>query len=202
MFGIVALANVRWGEFDYATISADGSFLLARCPIVEDVPITIYDPGVLPVLIDILVCFDEIVGFVVFHALGVDVVAVKFNSHNDVFASSLRDDRKATGLFCVHSLFRVIIDTEVCILVFEARHWSERCQGRFLICGLQSLLYLFHSPFLHLVGFRKILCDICCRIPRNVVRFLLQITASKTFLVGKPCTAWRHQTSCAIEGRL
>ena len=80
-----------------------------------------YDLGVLPVLMDVLVYFDEIIVVVGFHALGADLVAIKFNGHHDVFVSPLRDDWKATGLICVHSLFCSIIDTEVCITVFEAR---------------------------------------------------------------------------------
>ena len=62
-FSIVALVNVRQGEFDCATIAADGSFKLARGLIVKDMAVDVYDLGVLPALMDVLVCFDEIVGF-------------------------------------------------------------------------------------------------------------------------------------------
>ena len=62
-FGIVALVNVRRGEFDSATIAADGGFELARCLIVEDVPVDVNDLGVVPVLMYGLVGFDEITGF-------------------------------------------------------------------------------------------------------------------------------------------
>ena len=37
VFGIVASVDVGRGEFDGASIAADGSFELARCLIVEDV---------------------------------------------------------------------------------------------------------------------------------------------------------------------
>ena len=39
LLGIVALVNVRRDEFDGASIAADGGFELARCLIVEDVPV-------------------------------------------------------------------------------------------------------------------------------------------------------------------
>ena len=42
------------------------------------------DLGVSPALIDVLVGFDEIIGSLGFHALSVNVVAVKFNGHHDV----------------------------------------------------------------------------------------------------------------------
>ena len=56
---------------------------------------------------------------------GVTVIAIKFGGHHDVFVSPSRDDRKATGLISVHSLFCGIIDADVYILVFEARCWCE-----------------------------------------------------------------------------
>ncbi len=62
-FGIVALVNVRRGEFDGAPIAADGGFELARCLIVEDVPVDMYDLGVSPALMDVLEGFDEIICF-------------------------------------------------------------------------------------------------------------------------------------------
>ena len=117
-FGIVASVDVGRGEFDGASVAADGGFELARCLIVEDVPVYVNDLGVFPTLVNVLVGFDEIVGFARFHALGVDVIAVKFNSHHDVFVSPSRDDRKATSLICVHSLFCGIIDMEIYIPMF------------------------------------------------------------------------------------
>ena len=63
-FGIVALVNVRRGEFNGATIAADGGFELARCLIVKDMPVYVNDLGVFPMLVNVLVGFDEIVGFV------------------------------------------------------------------------------------------------------------------------------------------
>ena len=62
-FGIVALVDVGRGEFDGASIAADGGFELARCLIVEDVPVYVNDLGVFPTLMYVLVGFDEIVGF-------------------------------------------------------------------------------------------------------------------------------------------
>ena len=44
---------------------------------------------VFPVLVDSLVGFDEVVGPSGFHAFSVNVVAVKFNGHHDVFVSPL-----------------------------------------------------------------------------------------------------------------
>ena len=63
-FGIVALVNVGRREFDGASIVADGGFELARCLIVEDVPVYVNDLGVMPALMYGLVGFDEIIGFV------------------------------------------------------------------------------------------------------------------------------------------
>ena len=62
-FGIVALVNVRMGEFNSATIAADGGFKLVRCLIAKDVPVDVNDLGVLPALMYGLVGFDEITGF-------------------------------------------------------------------------------------------------------------------------------------------
>lgn len=62
-FGIVASVNVRRGEFDGASITADGGFELARCLVVEDVPVYVNDLGFMPALMYCLVGFDEIVGF-------------------------------------------------------------------------------------------------------------------------------------------
>ena len=62
-FGIVASVYVGRGEFNSAPVAADGSFELARCLIVEDVPVYVTDLGVFPTLMDVLVGFDEIVGF-------------------------------------------------------------------------------------------------------------------------------------------
>ena len=62
-FGIVALVDVGRGEFDGASVAADGGFELAKCLIVEDVPVYVNDLGVFPTLMDVLVGFDEIVGF-------------------------------------------------------------------------------------------------------------------------------------------
>ncbi len=62
-FGIVMLVNIRKGEFEGATITADGSFEFARCLIVEDVPVDVNDLGVTPALMYGLVGFDEIIGF-------------------------------------------------------------------------------------------------------------------------------------------
>ena len=49
-FSIVLLVDIRRGEIDGATIAADGSFELARCLIVEDVPVDVNDLGVFPEL--------------------------------------------------------------------------------------------------------------------------------------------------------
>ncbi len=49
-FGIFLLVDIRRGEFDSATIAADGGFELTRCLIVEDVPVDVNDLGVVPVL--------------------------------------------------------------------------------------------------------------------------------------------------------
>ena len=62
-FDIVVMVNVRRGEFDSATIAADGGFELVRCLIVEDIPVDVYGLGVLPSLMYVLVGFDEIIGF-------------------------------------------------------------------------------------------------------------------------------------------
>ena len=86
-FGIVASVDVGRGEFDSAPVAADGGFELARCLIVEDVPIYVNDLGVCPTLMYVLVGFDETVGFAGFHALGVDVVAIKFDGHHEIFVS-------------------------------------------------------------------------------------------------------------------
>ena len=61
-----------------------GGFELAGHLIVEDVPVDVYELGVFPVLVDVLVGFDEIIGSLGFHALSIDVVSVKFNGHHDV----------------------------------------------------------------------------------------------------------------------
>ena len=87
------LALLRWwmlggGEFDGASVAADGGFELARCLVVEDVPVYVNDLGVFPTLVNVLVGFDEIVGFARFHALCVDVVSIKFNGHHEIFVSS------------------------------------------------------------------------------------------------------------------
>jgi hypothetical protein len=63
IFGIVVLVNVMRGEFNSATVAADGGFELTRCLIVKDVPVDVNDLGVLPALIYGLVGFDEIIGF-------------------------------------------------------------------------------------------------------------------------------------------
>ena len=42
-FDIVVMVNVRRGEFDSATIAADGGFELTRCLIVADVPVDTND---------------------------------------------------------------------------------------------------------------------------------------------------------------
>ena len=42
-FGIVASENVRRGEFDGGTVAANGGYELARCLIVEDVPVDVND---------------------------------------------------------------------------------------------------------------------------------------------------------------
>ena len=86
-FSIVASVHVGWREFDSASIAADGSFELAGCLIVEDVPVCVYDLGVFPALVDSLVGFGEVVGLLGFHAFSVDVVAVEFDGHHDVFVS-------------------------------------------------------------------------------------------------------------------
>ena len=87
LLGIVVLVNVRRGEFDCASIAADGSFELARCLIVEDMTVCVNDLGVFPSLVNVLVGFDEIGSFARFHALGVDVIAVKFDGHHDILVS-------------------------------------------------------------------------------------------------------------------
>ena len=51
-FGIVASVYVGRGEFDGAPIAADSSLELARCLVVEDVPVYINDLGV--------VCFGRL----------------------------------------------------------------------------------------------------------------------------------------------
>ena len=86
-FGIVAAVDVGRGEFDSASVAADSGFEIARCLIVEDVPVYVNDLGVCPTLMYVLVGFDEIVGFAGFHALGVDVVAIKFDGHHEIFVS-------------------------------------------------------------------------------------------------------------------
>ncbi len=126
VFGIVVSVNDRRGEFNGAPVTADGGFELVRCLVVKDVPDYVNDLGLMPALIYGLVGFDEIISFVCFHALVIDVIAIKFNGHHDVFVSPLKDDKKATSLISVHSLFCGIIDADVYILVFEARHWCER----------------------------------------------------------------------------
>ena len=88
-FGIVASVDVRRGEFDGASVAADGGFELARCLIVEDVPIYVNDLGVCPPLMYVLVGFDEITCFAGFHALDVDVVAIKFDGYHEIFVSPL-----------------------------------------------------------------------------------------------------------------
>ena len=85
--GIVASVNVRRGEFDGATIAADGGFELVRCLVVEDMPVDLSDLGVFPSLVNVLVGFDEIGGFARFHPLSVDVIAVKFDGHHDILVS-------------------------------------------------------------------------------------------------------------------
>jgi hypothetical protein len=87
--GIVALVNVRRGEFDGASIAAYGGFQLAMCLIVEDMSVDVNDLGVFPLLVNVLVGFDEISGFARFHALGVNVIAVKFDGHHDILVSPL-----------------------------------------------------------------------------------------------------------------
>ena len=88
-FGIVASVDVGRGEFDGASVAADGGFELSRCLIVEDVPVYVNDLGVFPTLVNVLVGFDEIVGFARFHAFRVDVVSIKFDGHHEIFVSSL-----------------------------------------------------------------------------------------------------------------
>ena len=88
-FGIVASVYIGRGEFDGASIAADGGFELARCLIVKDVPVYVNDLGVFPTLMYFLGGFDEIVGFAGFHALDVDVVAIKFDGHHEIFVSPL-----------------------------------------------------------------------------------------------------------------
>ena len=61
-FSIVVSVNVGWGEFDCASSAADGGFELMGCLIVEDVPVDVYDLGVFPALVDVLVGLDEMVG--------------------------------------------------------------------------------------------------------------------------------------------
>ena len=87
LLSIVVSVNVRRGEFDGASIAADGSVELARCLIVEDLPVDLNDLGVFPSLVNVLVGFDEIGGFARFHALGVDVIAIKFDGHHDILVS-------------------------------------------------------------------------------------------------------------------
>ena len=89
-FGIVAAVDVGRGEFDGASIAADGGFELARCLIVKDVPVYVNDLGLCPKLMYVLVGFDEIVGFAGFHALGVDVVAIKFDGHHEICVPIVR----------------------------------------------------------------------------------------------------------------
>ena len=88
-FGIVASVDVGRGEFDGASIAADGGFEFARCLIVKDVPVHINDLGVFPTLVNVLVGFDEIVGFARFHAFRIDVVSIKFGGHHEICVSSL-----------------------------------------------------------------------------------------------------------------
>ena len=57
------LVDVRRGEFNGATVAADGGFKLARCLIVEDVSVDVNDLGVAPALMYGLVGFGEIIGF-------------------------------------------------------------------------------------------------------------------------------------------
>ena len=52
--------NVRRGEFDSATVAADGGFELAGCLVVEDVPVDVNDLGVVPALMYGLVGFDHL----------------------------------------------------------------------------------------------------------------------------------------------
>ena len=59
-FGIVASVNVRRGKFDGAPVDADGGFELARCLVVEDVPVDVNDLGVVPALMYGLVGFDHL----------------------------------------------------------------------------------------------------------------------------------------------
>ncbi len=87
-FGIVALVDVGRGEFDCASVAADGGFELARCLIVEDLPVYVNDLGVFSTLVNVLVGFDEIIGFAKFHAFRVDVVSIKFDGHHEIFVSS------------------------------------------------------------------------------------------------------------------
>ena len=104
-FGIVASVNIRRDKFDDTTVAADGGFELARCLIVKDVPVEVNYLGVLPLLMYVLVGFDEIVGFARFHALRVDVVSIKFDGHHEIFVSPSCDDRKTPGLIGIHRLF-------------------------------------------------------------------------------------------------
>ena len=83
----VALVHVGRREFECASIAADGSFELVGCLIVKDVPVYVYDLEVFPALVDSLVGFDEVVGLPGFHAFSVNVVAVKFDGHHDIFVS-------------------------------------------------------------------------------------------------------------------
>ena len=69
LLGIVVLVNVRRGEFDGASIAADDGFEIARCLIVKDVPVDMNDMGIFPLLVNVLVGFDEISGFARLHAL-------------------------------------------------------------------------------------------------------------------------------------
>jgi hypothetical protein len=89
LLSIVASVNVRRDEFDGASIAADGGFELARCLIVEDMPVDVNDLGVCPLLVNVLVGFDEIGGFARFYALGIDVIAIKFSGHHDILVSLL-----------------------------------------------------------------------------------------------------------------
>ena len=120
-FGIVASVVVGRGEFDGASLAADGGFEFARCLIVEDMPVHVNDLGVFPTLVNVLVGFDEIVGFAIFHALRIDVVSIKFDGHHEIFVSSSRDDRKAPSLIGIHRLFRGVVDAEIDVLVFGTR---------------------------------------------------------------------------------
>ena len=88
-FGIVALVDVERGEFNGASVAADGGFKLTRCLIVEDMPVYVNDLGVFPSLMNVLVGLYEIVGFAGFHAFGVDVVSIKFDGHHGIFVSTL-----------------------------------------------------------------------------------------------------------------